>query len=304
MLRQLLLVVFLTYSHANIITPLSLKDNINEAEVHLGKKLFFDKNFSKDKTISCASCHSDFGSDKRRVSIGVKGQAGDIQSLSVFNAVNNYKQFWNGRANNLHEQVDFPIHNGLEMGISQEDVENYLAINDEYKKLFLKVYKKDPSYELFKSALVSFEQTLITLDSKFDQYLRNEVVLNQLEEQGFDLFKSYGCASCHNGKNVGGNSMQLIGNVIPYTYQEGQNDLYALTKKEVDKNVFRVPSLRNVTQTAPYFHDGSAQTLKEAIVTMAYHNLGLLLQNDEVEKIEAFLKTLEGKMPVTWNFNE
>lgn len=302
-MKNLLILVIFIYINLNaaIITPIKEVKQFDKAKVSLGKELFFDKSFSKDNSISCASCHSDFGSDKRALSIGVEGKKGNIQSLSVFNAVNNFKQFWNGRASDLDEQIDGPVHNDVEMGVSEEGIEKKLISSEYYIDKFYTVYSKKPSYKLFKDAIVEFEKTLVTPNSKFDQYLKDENFLIPIEQKGFVLFKNYGCAVCHNGVNIGGNSMQLIGSVIEYPYVEGQADLYDITKDEADKNVFRVPSLRNISRTAPYFHDGSMITLEIAVVQMAYHNLGMVLDNDEAKAIVAFLKTLDGDIPTTWS---
>jgi cytochrome c peroxidase len=300
---KILLLSFLLKSlfFAEVITPIEEVKHYDKEKVSLGKKLFFDVTFSKDGTVSCASCHSDFGSDSRPVSIGVGGKKGLIQSLSVFNAVNNYKQFWNARASSLEEQIDGPIHNDFEMGISKESIEEKLNSSKIYQQIFSQVYNESPNYQLFKDAIVAFEKTLLTPNSRFDRYLKGEQVLTSLEIKGFESFKQHGCIACHNGVNVGGNSMQMMGSVIEYNYVPGQQDVYAITKDEADKNVFRVPSLRNVNKTAPYFHDASAVTLKEAIVKMAHHNLGTYLESNEVEAIEAFLKTLDGTVPTTWS---
>ncbi|MCX6076824.1 MAG: c-type cytochrome [Campylobacterales bacterium] len=296
-----LFLLFTTLLSAEIITPIPDVKPFDKAKVALGKKLFFDTNFSKDRTVSCASCHSDFGTDRRALSIGVENKKGIIHSSTVFNAVNNYKQFYNGRAANLNEQIDGPIHTDYEMGISDQDVENNLNTSKEYKATFKKVYNQVPSYKLFKDAIVAFEETLLTPNSRFDRFLKGEDSLTQLEKDGFNSFKEHGCAACHNGVNVGGNSMQMIGSVIEYPYIEGQQDLYALTKKEMDKNVFRVPSLRNINKTAPYFHDASASTLEEVVIKMSYYNLGTILEDKETEAIIAFLKTLDGDIPKTWS---
>jgi len=285
---------------ADIITPIVDKKSFDKDKVALGKELFFDSSFSKDKKISCASCHSDFGSDKRDISIGSDGRKGKIQSLSIFNAVNNYKQFWNGRAKNLYEQIDGPIHSNFEMNMNKESIEAYLNSSKNYIKRFKKIYNKKPNYNIFKDAIVAFEETLLTPNSKFDQFLRGEIILNKKELKGYKLFQSLGCSTCHNGVNIGGNSMQLFGNVIKYQYKKGQPDLYDLTKVISDKNVFRVPSLRNVSKTAPYFHDASANNLEAAVEKMSYHNLGIILSGAQTSAIVSFLKTLNGDIPKTW----
>jgi len=298
---MIVMILIFVYLNGEVITPIEELKVYDKDKVSLGKELFFDKSFSKDKKISCASCHSDFGSDSRSFSVGVDSKVGSIQSLSVFNAVNNYKQFWNARANDLNEQIDGPVHAEFEMGTSIENIETILNSSTNYVEKFKRAYGKKPSYKLFKDAIVAFEETLLTPNSKFDNFLKGIEFLSAKEERGFKLFKDYGCAVCHNGVNVGGNSMQLMGNVVTYPYTKGQNDLYSITKRESDKNVFRVPSLRNISKTAPYFHDGAVYTLDAAVAKMAYHNLGILLKSNELEDIVLFLKTLDGDIPFTWS---
>ncbi len=304
-MNKLLLILLLLapVAEAEIFSPIQKIESYEVAKVALGKALFFDKQLSKDGTISCASCHSDYGSDNRVVSIGVNGEKGNIQSLTVFNSINNYKFFWNGRASSLQEQIDFPIHSPIEMGSNIKAIETYLRSSSLYKKMFQAAFSQEPSYKLLKQAIVEFEATLVTPNSRFDQFLSGQDVLTNDEKKGLELFKDYGCAACHNGINIGGNSMQVIGSVIPYPYIENQLDLYAITQKEQDKNVFRVPSLRNITKTAPYFHDASAITLEAAIIKMAYHNLGMILNQNDIDAIKMFLGTLEGEIPLTWREN-
>jgi len=280
-----------------VITPI-YKVTYNKQKALLGKKLFFDKSFSADGTISCASCHKpEYGSaDIRPVSIGVYGKKGDIQSPPVYNAVFNFRQFWNGSAKNLFTQIDGPIHNSFEMGLDNKKVEKILNSNKEYKKIFKKIYHTDYiTYDMFKDAIVEFEKALVTLDSKFDLYLKGKVKLTKKEAKGYKLFKSYGCITCHNGVNVGGNSFEKIG--VIYHIKNRIGDRYEITKKEEDKFVYKVPSLRNIALTAPYFHTGNVYDLESAVNIMAYHNLGLHLKKEEVDDIVAFLKTLTGKTP-------
>lgn len=262
----------------------------------IGKKLFFDTSLSKDGSIACINCHNIFsgGADPRVVSEGVEGKKGNIQAPTVFNAVFNFRQFWNGRAKDLYEQAKGPLLNPVEHGMSIKSIEAVVNGNKEYKKLFKKSYIT--FYDVI-DAIVEFEKTLITPDSKFDKFLRGEAQLSKKEFNGYLLFKHYGCISCHNGINVGGNSFQKIGAFFEYKTKKTYPDRYSLTKDPDDKNVFKVPTLRNVALTAPYFHDGSAKTLKEAIKKMAFYNLGRELEEKETENIEAFLNTLTGTKP-------
>ncbi|RMA97926.1 cytochrome-c peroxidase [Hydrogenothermus marinus] len=281
------------------IKPIPQKIDYNKEKAELGKMLFFDKNLSSDKTISCASCHdpNHGGADPRPVSTGVKGRKGYANAPTVFNSYFNFRQFWNGRAKDLKEQANGPIHNPIEMNMNKEKIEKYLRSNEFYRKMFKKVYGRKPTYEDALDAIVEFEKALITPNSKFDRYLRGEVKLSPLELKGYKLFKTLGCITCHNGINIGGNSFQKMGVIYPYVRKEKTPDRYAITYKEEDKMVFKVPSLRNIALTAPYFHDGSAKTLEEALIKMAYHNLGFTLTEEEIKALVAFLKTLTGEKP-------
>jgi len=281
----------------NIITPI-YEVPYNKQKALLGKKLFFDASISADGTVSCASCHDPrYGSsDPRPVSVGVYGKLGIIQSAPVYNAVFNFRQFWNGRAKNLFAQIDGPTHNPVEMGLNDKRIEKLLNNNPEYKKAFEKVYHKNyVTYDMFKDAIVEFEKALVTPDSKFDLYLKGKAKLTKKEAKGYKLFKSFGCITCHNGVNVGGNSFQKIGVVYPFNNRVG--DRYSFTKMKEDKFVYKVPSLRNVALTAPYFHNAITYSLNEAVRLMAHYNLGLEPTKKEVDDIVAFLKTLTGKTP-------
>lgn len=286
-----------------IFKPLPTQLEYNEKKVSLGKKLFFDPTLSLNKDVSCASCHSVYGADNVQFSFGTNKKEGFINTPSLFNAQFNLSMFWNGRSKDYTEQLlDGPLFNEHEMANNKDIIMNRLNQSDTYKSLFFDAYKKEPTFENMLNAIVEFEKTLISINSKFDKYLRNEIKLTKDEEEGMELFTSYGCASCHNGINVGGNSYQKFGTVIPYENDgiKKWDDRFKVTKDETDKNVFRVPSLRNVEKTAPYFHSGEVSTLKNAINVMAYHNLGILLEDEEINKIEAFLKTLTGEIPKTW----
>ncbi len=283
------------------IRPLPLNIKYDKRKAQLGKLLFHDPILSKDRSVSCASCHDVYekcGTDHRRFSIGVGGRLGSANSPTVLNAVFNFRQFWNGRARDLKEQVAFPIQNPVEMNLTPGEVEGRLNASESYRKLFKEIYGTDRiSFEQVVDAIAEFEKALITPNSKFDKYLRGETELSKEEEEGYKLFKRLGCITCHNGVNVGGNSFQLFGAVIPVEWKPTNPDRYRITKREFDKNRYKVPTLRNIACTQPYFHDGSARTLEEAVEKMAYHNLGLKLKEEEIRKIVLFLKTLTGEKP-------
>jgi cytochrome c peroxidase len=279
------------------ITPI-YKVPYDKQKAELGKKLFFDPSISEDGTVSCASCHDlRYGSsDPRPISVGVHGRLGRIQSEPVYNAVFNFRQFWNGRARNLYEQIDGPIHNPVEMGLNNKRVEKILNDNSFYKKEFTKIYHKNYiTYDMFKDAIVEFEKAMVTPNCKFDKYLEGKVNLTKKEKNGYLLFKKFGCITCHNGVNVGGNSFQKIGVVYPASNRVG--DRYEVTKNPEDEFVYKVPSLRNVELTAPYFHNAATYKLDEIVELMAYYNLGLKPKKEEIDAIVAFLKTLTGETP-------
>jgi cytochrome c peroxidase len=282
----------------SLIKPIPEKIEYNKQKALLGKLLYFDTNLSLDRTISCASCHiPKFGwADPRKVSIGVYGRKGSIQSPTVLNAVFNFRQFWNGRAKDLKEQMNGPFHNPVEMGMSNELLIKRVKENKKYVKLFKKIYHTDNiTYDMIVDAIAEFETALITPNSKFDLYLKGKAKLSSIEKDGFLVFKKYGCITCHNGINVGGNSFQKMG--VIYPLKECKGDRYEITHNPLDRCVYKVPSLRNIALTAPYFHNGSAKNLKEAIEIMAKKNLGMYFTEYEKKALEAFLKTLTGKTP-------
>ncbi len=254
----------------------------DKAKAALGKKLFFDPILSRDYTISCASCH-DFtkgGADARNVSIGIHHQKGSMNAPTVLNSVFNFTQFWNGRAKNLEEQALGPIHNPVEMGLSTTEATLRLQSNPAYSNAFSKITaRRTITASDISMMIAEYEKTLITPNGKFDLYLLKKGKLSPQEMDGYQLFKTLGCISCHNGVNVGGNSYQKMGAILPIERNSKIDDRYALTQREQDKNVFKVPTLRNIALTAPYFHDGSAATLHEAITKMSHHNLGIKLSS-------------------------
>ncbi|WP_024787599.1 MULTISPECIES: cytochrome-c peroxidase [unclassified Lebetimonas] len=300
-MRKILIFFVIVFVNAQLLKPIPEHIEYNKQKALLGKKLFFDPRLSIDNTISCASCHNVFkgGDDNRQFSIGVHHQIDkSMNSPTVFNAVFNIAFFWNGRAPTLKAQAEEANQNPKEMGMNRELLEKKLNKISEYKKLFKKVYGVDYiNYDLVFDAIAEFEKALITSNSKFDLYLKGKVKLNKKEKEGFMLFKRYGCITCHNGINFGGNSYQKIGVVVKvYKIPRGLDRFY-VTHNPDDKYVYKVPTLRNIALTYPYFHDGSVKTLKKAVKLMAYYNLGIELNNNETDKIVAFLKTLTGKKP-------
>jgi cytochrome c peroxidase len=279
------------------IQPIPQTMKVDRHKAALGKKLFFDRQLSADKTINCASCHilHDGGDDNLKSSFGIYGQKGPINSPTVYNAVFNFREFWDGRAADLQEQAAGPIENPKEMGFNFKDL--VIRLNKTpYKKLFHSIYKEGITKETITDAIAEYEKSLITPNSPFDRYLRGEEeAITQNQKEGYALFKAKGCIACHHGINIGGNMYNKFGIFT----DSNSTDLgrYNVTHKEQDKYYFKVPSLRNITETAPYFHDGRTYSLKTAIYLMAQYQLGRKITEEEVEKIMAFLNSLKGTLP-------
>ena len=283
-------------NHALEPIPRTIEYDRQKAE--LGKRLFFDPGLSGDGTVSCANCHNaESGADSRPRSVGIKGQTGNANAPTVFNSVFNFRQMWNGRAESLQDQVRMPVHNPVEMAMDKTKITRYLRSNPFYSSRFERIYHRPANFADMSDAIAEFEKALITPDSRFDRYLRGEITLKTEEMKGYKLFKRLGCITCHNGINLGGNSFQKIGLINAYPWKKENPDRFSLTQKKQDKNVYKVPTLRNIALTAPYFHDGSVATLREALKKMAYHNLGFDLTSKEVDALVAFLRTLTGKKP-------
>ena len=273
----------------------------DRAKVELGKKLFFEPRLSKSGWITCNSCHnlSTGGADNLPSSIGHKWFFGPINSPTVLNAKFNLAQFWDGRAKDLKEQAGGPIANPFEMGSTHEIAVSVLQSIPEYVQWFKEVYGDEKiDIDHVTDAIAAFEETLTTPNSRFDLWLRGyDNYISESEKEGYDLFKDKGCIACHNGVGVGGNSYQKFGMAKPYDKDTHTLGRYNVTKNEEDKYVFKVPLLRNIELTAPYFHDASTRNLSEAVNIMAEYQLGLTLTDDETDKIVAFLRTLTGEQP-------
>ncbi len=291
---------------AEPIKPIPVMTDINEAQAALGRRLFHDPRLSKNDTISCATCHdlSAGGDDGQVVSIGIEGRPGLVNAPTVFNSGYNFKQFWDGRAHTLEDQVDGPLQSRIEMESIWPDVVTKLFQDEDYPRLFQQVYPNDAqaiSRQNIKDAIAEFQRSLITPNSRFDQWLRGNVeALNEQEREGYTLFKRYGCVSCHQGANVGGNMFQVFGVINDYFRKRGNitdADLgrFNVTGNEVDKHAFKVPSLRMAAHTAPYLHDGSAATLRDAVDAMFEFQLGREAPDEDKEAIVAFIKTLAGE---------
>ena len=283
--------------------PLPPAPQQNPLRVELGRQLFNEPRLSVNNTLSCASCHrlESGGADTRAFSIGFAGQPVTINTPSVFNATLNFRQFWNGRADTLESQIHEVVKSPSEMGSNWEHVVQVLAADPGYRSAFGNAYPDGVTMNNVQNALATYERTLLSSNSRFDQYLLGDTdILTTEEKYGYQRFKEYGCIACHQGVNIGGNMFQKFGVMGDYFKVRGNptdTDLgrYLVTKDEEDRNVFKVPSLRNVAVTAPYFHDGSANTLEEAVDVMFTFQLGRIPSAEDKTLIIKFLKTLTGE---------
>ncbi|HMV52834.1 MAG TPA: cytochrome-c peroxidase [Rhodocyclaceae bacterium] len=283
------------------IQPIAPVKQINLAQAELGKKLYFDPRLSKSGFISCNSCHnlSMGGTDNIKTSIGHNWQEGPINAPTVLNSSLNVAQFWDGRAADLKAQAGGPIANPGEMASTHTLAINVLESIPAYVTEFQQVFGKPKiTIDEVTQAIAEFEKTLVTPNSRFDQWLLGkDDALTPDEVAGYKLFKESGCVACHNGPAVGGSSFQKMGVVEPYKASSPAEGRSAVTGKDADRFNFKVPTLRNVEMTYPYFHDGAANTLKEAVDTMGRLQLGKKFTDAENARIVAFLKTLTGDQP-------
>lgn len=283
------------------ISPIKPAANINLGQVDLGKKLYFDPRLSKSGFISCNSCHnlSLGGTDNIPTSIGDKWQQGPINAPTVLNSSLNLAQFWDGRAADLKAQAGGPIANPGEMGFTHDLAIGVVQSIPGYAREFKQVFGKDKiDIADVTAAIAEFEKTLVTPNSRFDQWLLGKTdALSADELAGYTLFKNSGCVACHNGEAVGGNSFQKLGIVEPYKTTSGAEGRAGVTGADADRFNFKVPTLRNVELTYPYFHDGAANTLAEAVDIMGRLQLGIKFSKTDNQKIVAFLKTLTGEQP-------
>ena len=283
------------------IKPISAAKVSNPALVELGKKLYFDPRLSKSGFISCNSCHnlSMGGTDNIKTSIGHNWNEGPINAPTVLNSSLNVAQFWDGRAKDLQAQAGGPIANPGEMASNHVLAIEVLQSIPGYVAEFKKAFGTDKvTIEEVTKAIAAFEETLVTPNSRFDKWLKgNKKAISADELAGYKLFKDSGCVACHNGPAVGGNSFQKMGVVAPYAASSPAEGRVGVTGKDADRFNFKVPTLRNVEMTYPYFHDGAANTLPEAVNTMARIQLGKTFTAEENGKIVAFLKTLTGDQP-------
>ncbi len=285
------------------IQPIPVGYTLNRDKIALGEMLFNDPRLSHDNTIACATCHvlRMGGTDRRVYSLGSSGSLGDVNSPTVFNSGLNFRQFWDGRAETLEDQVEGPLHHPKEMASSWPEVVSKLRQDQNYVQRFNKLYPDGIQSHNIKDAIAIYERSLITPNSRFDKYLRGDQDSITAEEKaGYALFRKYSCDSCHQGRNVGGNMYQAFGITANYFADRGGESKvdfgrFNVTGDKSDLHTFRVPSLRLVVLTPPYLHDGSAQTLEEAIDIMGKYQLGRAIPPEDKRLIIKFLYTLPGE---------
>lgn len=287
------------------IRPIIPSQNVDERKAELGFALFHDPRLSVDNTVSCASCHAlDMGGvDNHQYSHGVEERLGGVNAPTVYNAVYNFVQFWDGRAKTLAEQAAGPPLNPVEMASgSFDEIIAKLQQDENYVKLFAELYPEGITEATITNAIEEFERTLVTPNSQFDKWLLgDDNALTAQELRGYELFKEYSCATCHTGVNLGGESYELMGLRRHYFEERGlelteeDNGRYKQTQDERDRHRFKVPGLRNVELTWPYYHDGSRLTMDDAVRDMALYQCDVELAEGDVQDIVAFLRTLTGE---------
>jgi cytochrome c peroxidase len=278
---------------------------LTEEKIALGRMLYYDTRLSKNQKISCNSCHdlAKYGVDGQPTSEGFKGQHGDRNSPTVYHAAAQFVQFWDGRAKDVEEQAKGPVLNPVEMAMaSDKQVIAVLKSMPEYVVAFKKAFPedKDPvTYDNVGKAIGAFERKLVT-PSRWDKFLKgDETALTAEEKAGFHAFTNAGCPTCHAGMLLGGNMYQKLGAVKPWP-DSSDPGRAKVTQAEADQMMFKVPSLRNIEKTAPYFHNGKVATLSDAITEMADYQLGKALTPADIQSIEAFLKALTGEIPAEY----
>ncbi len=290
------------------VQPLPAVPALDPARVALGRALFHDTRLSRDGSVSCASCHllASGGHDPRPLSQGVGGALGSVNAPTVLNASLNFSQFWDGRAGSLEEQAHGPVNNPVEMATTWPEVIAKLNADTGFRAGFEAVYAGGLTPANIVDAIATFERTLLTPDAPFDRFLRGDTTaMDAMSQEGFRRFSEIGCISCHQGVNLGGNMYQrfgILGDYLadrPRSEAQRKADLgrFNVTGLASDRYVFKVPGLRNVALTAPYFHDGSAANLHEAIAIMGRYQLGRELDAREIDTISAFLHALTGALP-------
>ena len=286
---------------AEPIDPIEPVEVKNPALVELGKMLFFEPRLSRSGFISCNSCHNlaTGGVDNLQTSIGDRWAQGPINSPTVLNSFGQVAQFWDGRAKTLAEQAAGPIANPLEMASTHEMAVKVIASIPGYAPYFKKAFgDAEVNIKRITEAMAEFERTLVTPNARFDKWLKGDKnAITQQELNGYKLFKESGCTICHNGAQLGGQSFQKMGVVRPYKTTNTAEGVKAISGRDQDRMTFKVPMLRNIELTYPYFHDGAVWSLEESVSIMGDLQLGKRYTKQEINDITAFLKTLTGDQP-------
>ena len=292
-----------THAEGEPVTPLPPIPRLDPGKVQLGKRLFHDTRLSRGNTVSCADCHRlELGGDddRQRSPSPTDGTPLSFNTPTVLNVTFNFRFNWRGNFRTLKEQNEAVLLDQHVMNMTWEELLSRLRSDEEYRRAFAAVYKPEMEPPDILDALAIFQQSLVTPDAPFDRYLRgDEAAVSEEIKRGYTLFKTYGCIACHQGVNVGGNLFQRLGifqDPVPSDQAVSVSDLgrFALTGKERDRHVFRVPGLRNVDLTAPYFHDGSMPTLERAVAAMGRMQLGRMLSDQDIGLIVQFLRSLTG----------
>jgi cytochrome c peroxidase len=296
----------LAQQYAQQIAPLPPAPTLDPQRIALGERLFRDARLARDNSVACISCHSfeHGGADARARSTGVGGAQGPLNAPSIFNSAHNFRQLWSGAAGSLEEQIDRVIRNPAVFNSSWPEILAKLRQDTALERDFRLAYPLGLNEKTAADAIASYERSLVT-PSRFDSYLQGKSnAITAAEKKGFDNFRKYGCVACHQGVNVGGNMYQKFGALRDYfadrkaagkPVTEADRGRFNVTGRPEDMYVFKVPSLRNVAQTAPYFHDGSAATLEEAVEVMFKYQLGREATAGDTASIIGFLRTLSGK---------
>jgi cytochrome c peroxidase len=287
------------------VRPIVANTDVDQRKVALGYDLYHDTRLSVDNTVSCATCHglNTGGVDNLQYSKGVANNIGGVNAPTTYNAVYNFVQFWDGRAKTLAEQAAGPPLNPVEMAsTSFDEIIAKLAKEKQYVEAFKSIYADGITEANITNAIEEFERTLITPNSKFDKWLLGDnEALSADEVLGYELFKANSCATCHVGANLGGESYELMGLRHHYFDARGtelteeDNGRFKQTKDERDRHRFKVPGLRNIELTWPYYHDGTRATMEEAVRDMALYQCDITLNDSEVAAIVAFMRTLTGE---------
>ncbi len=285
------------------IQPLRQAEGLNPHKISLGERLFHDLRLGRDNDMACSSCHNikDNGADHYAHAPGRDGTTLDVNTLTVFNSSLNHRQFWDGHARNLEDQIDTVVANTKEFATTWPTIIGKLKQDTGYVHSFTEIYPAGITADNIRNAIATFGRSLRTINSPFDRFLLGDAdAISPAAKVGYRLFKTYGCVACHQGSNVGGNLFVKLGVFKDYfalRRNPTRADLgrFNVTGKARDRHVFRVPSLRLAALTPPYFHDGSVTTLAEAVSIMAEHQLGRTIPGQDILYIVAFLESLPGE---------